>query len=521
MGGDMRQFQLDLPDSYNVSEILFNNLEAGRGDKVAIYCGDEKLSYGELAEMASSVGRGLQDLGLEPGARVLMLLLDAPAFPATFFGSIRAGYLPIPANTVLQPDDYSYFLQDSAAQAVVVDGSLYPQIEKITSNCPALKHIIVVEGEGAAGTLDWATWLASANTDLDPAQTNKDDPAFLLYSSGSTGFPKGVIHLQHDIPYTVETYAKQVLRIKEEDITFSASKAFHAYGLGNNVTFPYSVGASTVLFPGRPTPQAAFEHVERYHPTLFFAVPTLYAAMLATDVGNNMDFKTVRYCVSAAEALPPEVYRQWHARFNLEILDGIGSTEMLHIFMSNRPGQVKPGSSGVLVPGYDAKILDENGTSVEVGDSGDLFVKGGSAAPYYWNRPEKTKHTMRGDWLFTGDRYYQDKDGFFYYAGRSDDMLKVGGQWVSPIEVENTLLEHSAVLESAVVAARDEANLQRTKAFVVLHQGYRGSAELAKELQEFVKSRIAPYKYPRLVDFVEELPKTATGKIQRFRLRQE
>jgi benzoate-CoA ligase len=452
----------------------------------------------------------------------MMLLLDSPEFPATFFGAIRAGYVPIPTNTVLPPNDYEYLLQDSEAQAAVVSGPLYPKIAEIRDSCPDLEHVIVVDGDGASNTHDWAEWTGAASPELDPVKTGKDDQAFWLYSSGSTGFPKGVVHLQHDIPYTIESYAKQVLGIQEDDITFSASPAFHAYGLGNNVTFPYSVGASTVLFPDRRTPEVVFEQIDRFKPSLFFTAPTLYAAMLAVpDAEKKYDLSSVRLCVSAAEALPPEVFRQWKERFGVEILDGIGSTELLHIFISNPPGKVKPGASGLMVPGYDAKILDEDGNLVEQGESGDLLIMGDSALAHYWNKPEKTKHAVRGDWIFTGDRYYQDEDGYYYYDGRSDDMLKVSGQWLSPIEVENTLIEHPAVLESAVVAARDKDDLVRAKAFIILHEGYAGSDELVKELQDFVKSRLAPYKYPRMIDFVDDLPKTVTGKTQRFRLREE
>ncbi len=518
----MNDFRFNIPDQYNASQVLFHNLDAGRGDKIAIYCGDESVTYAQLAETANRVGNGLKGLGIAPGERMMMLLLDTPAFPAAFFGAMRAGIIPIPANTVLPPPDYEYFLKDSSAQAVIVSAPLYPKIEAVRANCPDLKHVIVVGGESTADTISWDTWLAAASPELEAANTHKDDQAFWLYSSGSTGFPKGVVHLHHDIPFTVETYAKQAMGIREYDITFSASKAFHAYGLGNNVTFPYSVGASTVLFPGRPTPDAAFSHIDRYKPTLFFTAPTLYAAMLAVpDAEEKWDLNSVRLCISAAEALPPELYHQWHDRFGLEILDGIGSTELLHIFISNLPGQVKPGASGVPVPGYDAKIVNENGDPVPQGESGDLLIRGDSAAPFYWNRPEKTTHTMRGEWLFTGDRYREDEDGYFYYDGRSDDMLKVSGQWVSPIEIENTLIEHPAVLESAVVAARDPANLVKPKAYIILHEGHEPGDALVKELQTFVKSKIAPYKYPRMVEFVTELPKTATGKIQRFRLRDE
>ncbi len=516
----MDNFEIDFPDPYNASEVLFHNLEAGRGDKIAIFCEDERLTYAQLGEMANRVGNGLKGLGIEKGARLMLLLLDTPEFPAAFFGSMRAGYVPIPANTVLPPEDYEYFLRDSGAKAVIVSKALYPKIEQVRRNCPELEHVIVVEGDEEPAVLKWQAWIGAAASNLDPADTRQDAPAFWLYSSGSTGFPKGVVHLQRDIRYTIETYAKQVLKIRTDDITFSASKAFHAYGLGNNVTFPYSVGASTVLYPGRPTPDVIFEQIDRHKPTLFFTAPTLYAAMLAIqDAESKWDLSSVRLCVSAAEALPAELYHRWYERFGVEILDGIGSTELLHIFISNPPGKVKPGSSGVPVPGYEARIVDEQGALVAQGQPGDLLIKGGSAAPFYWNKPEKTEHTMRGEWIFTGDRYWQDADGYYYYDGRSDDMLKVSGQWVSPIEVENILIEHPAVLESAVVAARDVADLVKPKAYVILQEGYSPGAELEQELQDFVKSRIAPYKYPRSVEFVRDLPKTATGKIQRFRLR--
>lgn len=512
--------QIDLPEIYNASEVLFHNLDAGRSEKTAIYCDRVRLTYGELARLANRLGCGLRDLGLESGARVLMLLRDTPAFPATFFGAMKAGYIPIPANTVLKLDEYAYLLQDSGAQVLVADVDLWSPLETIRDACPALEHVIVVGGEGHSDVLDWDKWLADCDDALEPALTHREDPAFWLYSSGSTGFPKGVVHRQQSIRGSTETYGKSVLQIEAKDITFSASKLFHAYGLGNNLTFPYSVGASTVLFPGRPTPQAVFEQIHRFRPSVFFAVPTLYAAILAAiDDQTNWNLDGVRLCVSAAEALPADVFRKWYERFHVEILDGIGSTELLHIFISNQSGQVRPGSTGVVVPGYEAKIVNESGDPVPHGESGDLLMKGHSTGACYWNKPEATAHTMRGEWLFTGDRYHQDADGYYFYDGRSDDMLKVAGYWVSPIEVENTLIEHPAVLESAVVAFKNEAGLTKPRAFVVLQKGRRGSPDLEKELQEFVKSRITPYKYPRVISFVEELPKTVTGKIQRFRLR--
>jgi benzoate-CoA ligase len=516
----MSLLELDLPERYNASDVLFRNLDAGRGDKTAVLCGDSRTSYAELAAAAARVGNGLRELGLPRGARVLLLLLDTPAFPAAFFGALRAGYLPIPVNTVLQTDDYAYLLRDSGAGALIVDGALYPRVEPVRGRCPDLDQVIAVGAGGAPDVHDWGAWLEAAGTELDPAPAGADEPAFWLYSSGSTGHPKGVVHLHRSIPYTLATYAEQVLGIREDDLVFSASKAFHAYGLGNSLSFPFGAGAACVLFPGRPTPEAVFAEIARHRPTLFFTVPTLYAAMLAAADGDGgPDLGRVRRCVSAGEALPADVYRRFHQRFGVEILDGIGSTELLHIFISNRPGEVRPGTSGRAVPGYEAEILDEDGRPAAAGESGDLLVRGGSATTGYWQKPEKTAATLREGRVFTGDRYRQDEDGFFHYEGRSDDMLKVGGQWVSPIEVENTLIEHPAVLECAVVAARDGDGMEKPKAFVVLCAGHGGSPELAAELQAFVKSKIAPYKYPRRIEFRAELPKTVTGKIQRFLLR--
>lgn len=507
-------------DRYNASIVLDHNLAQGRGDKVAIYIGDQTYTYRQLGELANRTGNALKELGIEQEQRVLMLLLDTPQFPATFFGAIKIGAVPIPTNTVMQSADYEYFLNDSRAQALVVSAPLYNLIEPIRANCKYLKHVIVVGGDGEPDTLDWQTWVNAASPALDPADTSPDDIAFWLYSSGSTGFPKGAVHLQHDIAFTIENYARGVINMTENDLCFSGSKLFHAYGLGNNMTFPYGVGASTVLFPGRPTPEALFQVITRFHPTLYFSVPTMYAAMLAVpDAEKKYDLSSVRLCVSAAEALPAEIFRQWKEKFGVEILDGIGSTEMLHIFISNYPGRVKAGSSGQLVPGYLAKLTDEDGTQVPAGEIGDLLISGDSAAPFYWNKHAKSKHTMRGDWMFTGDKYHIDADGYFWYDGRSDDMLKVGGTWVSPIEVENALIEHPAVLESAVVGAKDETGLIKTKAFVVLKEGRVESPELVKELQEFVKNHIAPYKYPRTIVFIQDLPKTVTGKIQRYKLR--
>ena len=508
---------LNLPAQYNASEILFHNLEAGRGEKVAIYWEDEQITYASLADTASRIGNAIKALGVEAGARVMMLIMDTPQFPAVFFGTMRAGLIPIPTNTVLPSDNYDYFLKDSEAQVAVVSAPLYPKIAEIRANCPSLKHVIVIDGEPSADTLDFNTVCDAASPNLPVSQSSPDDQAFWLYSSGSTGFPKGVVHLHKNVPFTAVNYAQNVLNMSENDICFSASKAFHAYGLGNNVTFPYSVGASTVMLSGRPSPDRVYAAIAKHKPTLFFTAPTLYTMMLAQYDGTDMS--SIRLCVSAAEALQPEVYRQWKEKFGIDILDGIGSTEMLHIFISNRAGDVVAGSSGTAVPGYDLKIEDFEGNPVPQGEAGNLLVRGDSAAAFYWNKPEKTASTMRGDWMFTGDRYYQDENGYYFYEGRSDDMFKVSGQWVSPIEVENSLVEHPAVLECAVVFTKDQDGLQRTKACIILADGVSASENLTTDLQNHVKSQLAPYKYPRIVEYFSELPKTATGKIQRFKLR--
>jgi benzoate-CoA ligase family protein len=509
---------ITVPDWYNASLIVDQNLEAGRAEKVAIYYGDEQVTYGELARRINRFGHALKELGVRQEDRVLLVLNDTPSFPTAFFAAIRIGAVPIPVNTLLRADEYRYFVENSRARAVVVDLEHYEKVREGLEGYAQPLELILTNGR-AEGAQTLEDLLEGGEDELAPAGTHRDDPAFWLYSSGSTGKPKGAVHLQHDINYTCETYARHVLEVSEDDLCFSASKLFHAYGLGNGISFPYWAGASTVLHPGRPTPQAILEMAQRYRPTLFFAVPTLYNAILNHQGAADYDLSSVRLCASAAESLPAGIWRRWKEMFGLTILDGIGSTEMLHIFISNTPDKLKPGSSGVPVPGYEARILDEEGYPVEAGEAGYLSVKGDSAAAYYWRNHEKTKSTMKGDWLFAGDWYRVDEDGFYWYEGRADDMIKVSGLWVSPVEVESTLMDHSAVVEAAAVGL-PVGGLTRVKAYIILREGYEGSEKLTEELQNWCKDRLKRYQYPHLVEFVDDLPKTVTGKIQRFKLRE-
>ncbi|MFZ5649261.1 MAG: benzoate-CoA ligase family protein [Bacillota bacterium] len=508
-------------EKYNAVDVFVDrHIREGRGDKVAIYYLDQQITYRQVQEKVNQTGNALKALGVDMEDRVLLLLLDCPEFVYSFFGAMKIGAVPIPTNTLLKPADYEYLLNDSRAEVVVVSHELLSNITAIRNNLKFLRHVIVAGGQHGS-FLSFEAMVNGMSTELETADTGKDDAAFWLYSSGTTGFPKGTVHLHHDMAYCAEHYAKGVLKINENDRTFSVARLFFAYGLGNGLYFAFYAGASTILSPNRPAPDHVYEVIDRYKPTLFFGVPTSYAAMLQVkEAKNKYDLSSIRHCVSAGEALPQAIFERWLEQYNIEILDGIGSTEILHIFISNMPGQVKPGSSGKIVPGYEAKIVDPDGSIVPTGHIGTLMIKGDSIAAYYWNKHEKTKETFIGQWINTGDNYYQDEDGYFWYVGRGDDMIKAGGIWVSPIEVENSLMEHPAVLETGVIGSSDDDGLFKPKAFVVLKDGYDPTPELAKELAQFVKSKIAPYKFPRWIQFTSELPMTATGKIQRYKLRQ-
>lgn len=511
---------LSLPNTYNASTTFIDaNLEAGRENKAAVVYEGQTLTYNDVFALVCQTANALRKLGVRMEQRVMILVQDSPEFIAGFFGAIRIGAIPIPTNTLLKSADYEYLLNDSRAEALIVGESLYAAIEPIRPRLKWLKHVVVV-GDGPSDTIRFGDWIAGESRELTPAETSCDDVCFWLYSSGTTGFPKGAVHLQHDLVCCAENYARGILDIRENDRTFSVAKLFFAYGLGNGLYFPFYVGGTTILHPGKPDPQAIFEIITRERPTLFFSVPTAYASMLAFDDSSTHDLSSIRLCISAGEALPKALCDRWYDKYRMEILDGIGSTEILHIFISNRPHEVRAGSSGKLVPGYNARIVDETDLDLPRGEVGNLMIRGDSTCVCYWNKHDKTKETIVGEWIRTGDKYLIDKDGYFWYQGRSDDMLKAGGIWVSPAEVEATLMLHPAVLECAVIGLMDMDRLVKPKAFVTLIPGRAASNELGAELKAFVKDKIAPYKYPRWIEFVNQLPKTATGKIQRFKLRE-
>src|SRR6266446_10163611 len=512
-----------LPEQFNAATYFIDrHLQEGRGEKIAIEAEGVLVSYRQLWESVNRFGNALRQLGVRIEERVLLLLLDGPEFAFSFFGAIKIGAVPVPVNTLLKPADYQYILNNSRARVVVVSESLYPQIQAIRSEqLRYLQHVIVAGATPTAGTLSFADLVEQNSSQLEAEITSKDDAAFWLYSSGSTGPPKACIHLQHDMVVASEQYARNILHIRESDRFFSVAKLFFAYGLGNALYFPLAVGATAILWPGSPSPRNVHDVIERHRPTLFFSVPSNYAALADYRGQNNgFDLSSIRLGVSAGEALPASLCQRFSECFGFEILDGIGSTEALHIFVSNSPGAVRPGSSGRAVPGCEVKILDDQGQPVPTGEIGNLWIKSEAVCAAYWNRHERTKQSIQGNWICTGDKFHQDGDGYYWFDGRADDMLKVSGAWVSPSEIESVLIEHAAVAEVAVVANKDKNGLTKPVAWVVLRAGFVGSAELASSLQEFVVSRLPIYKRPRSVEFVSELPKTATGKIQRFKLRQ-
>jgi len=509
--------RLRFAPTFNVAvPFIDRHISEGRGAKAAILAKDSVTTYADLAANVNRCAGGLARLGLKRGDRMLMVVKDCPAFFYLFWGAIKAGIVPVPLNTLLRSNSYAFMIDDSDAALLVYSPEFSDEvIAGVACAKHAPRHVLRTEG----GDQSVATLLAESAPDFAAVPATADDDCFWLYSSGSTGQPKAAIHRHRDMVVTSQRFAVETLGICETDVFYSEAKLFFAYGLGNNLTFPLWVGATAVLNESRPGPATSFPLITRFQPTVYFGVPTLYAAYLQHFTREKPDFSSIRFCVSAGEALPAEILRRWHEETGLWILDGIGSTEALHIFISNTPDDIRPGSSGRMVSGYSARIFDEGGADVAEGESGRLFISGDSTARCYWNNDERTASTMVDGWLNTGDTYRRDSQGYFYYCGRSDDMMKVGGIWCSPFEIESKLVEHPDVVEAAVVGRADQEDLIKPEAFVVLKEGQTGSAALAADLMEFCKNGLAPYKYPRWINFVTELPKTATGKIQRFVLR--
>jgi benzoate-CoA ligase len=510
--------RVEFGDIYNAAVDLLQGHRTWP-QKTAYIQGDtgQTLTYAELNDQAHRWAAALQADGFEPEQRVLLAMHDTLEWPVAFLGCMLAGVVPIAVNTLLTGKDFEFMLRDSRAKGLVVSAALLPQFAPLLDGrLPALKKVYVGAGGDAMGHPRLADLCQSHAPIAQVAQTRADDACFWLYSSGSTGSPKGTVHLHSHLMPTAVLYAQSILGIRHDDVVFSAAKLFFAYGLGNALTFPLSVGATTVLWPGRPTPDDVFGVLTRHRPTIFYGVPTLYASLLAHPQRPGVSQMALRLCTSAGEALPAEIGSHWQQAYGCEILDGIGSTEMLHIFLSNRPGQVRYGTTGQAVPGYELRLINDEGQECGEGELGELQIKGPSAALYYWGNRAKTKATFCGEWTRSGDKYSRDADGYYTYGGRSDDMLKVGGIYVSPFEVEASLMTHAAVLEAAVIGVADEEGLIKPKAYVVLKGGQKATVD---DLKAHVKSQLAPYKYPRWIEIIDELPKTATGKIQRFKLR--
>jgi 4-hydroxybenzoate-CoA ligase len=512
---------------YNaVADFVDANVARGLGDKIAFTDSERTLTYGELQERTCRFATALKALGLNAEARIILSFNDTVDHPVAFWGTIRAGIIPIPVNTLLTAGQYAYLLADSRAAAAVVSVPLAKMLQSVRDRLPHLRAIIVVGASAKdraelAGVLHFDDVLASAEPDPSTAQTMSDEVALWMYTSGSTGDPKAVRHVHTSLMATARLMGQGIIGIRQDDVAFSAAKLSFSYGLGNAVSFPLSVGASTVLLPDRPTPQAVLDTIRRHRPTIFYAVPSLYAALLAhPDIGPGAGSDRLRLCISAGEALPAHLGERWRDVVGVDVLDGIGSTEMLNTFLSNRPGDVRYGSTGKPVPGYDAKIVDEGGRELPHGEIGELVVRGPSAGEGYWNQRAKSRRTFCGEWTYTGDKYVRDADGYYYYCGRTDDMFKVNGMWVSPFEVEAALVSHEAVLEAAVVGKEDADGLIKPKAFIVLKDGQAADEVLLEALRSHVKERAGAWKYPRWIDVRSDLPRTATGKIQRFKLRE-
>lgn len=514
----------DIPEQLNIAEYFLDAPASRYAQKAAIVGEPGRVTYAELAALGNRVGNALRQLGVSRGDRVLIVLPDCAEFIASFFGAAKIGAVAVPVNPFARPADYIHYIENSEPRAAVIHSDALEAFLPASSERPQMPIVVVNERQAETHGVScaiWSDWIASSGEALAPVETSACDPAFMLYTSGSGGTPKAAVHRHGDMLVATRNYAQGVLGLGANDVTFSTSKLFFAYGLGNGMYFPLALGASTLLNPKRASAGHVIELVSKHRPTIFFSVPTLYAAILgeAETTAQRPDFSSVRLCVSAGETLPAEIFERWRRATGLEILDGIGSTEMLHIFISSRPGKCKPGSCGTAVPGYDAKIVDDAGEEVPSGEIGNFWVRGGSAFAGYWRIPELTARTKQGDWVITGDKFVRDADGYYRYCGRADDMLKIAGMWVSPVEVENVLLGHPQVAEAAVVGARDVRGLTYAVAYVTLRAGCAESDQLAEGIRSHIKARLVSHKVPREVRFCSELPKTATGKIQRFKLR--
>ncbi len=509
-----------VPRDYNfAADVLAANLAAGRANRPAYIDPRGTWTYGQLAERVERFGNVLRSLGVRREERVLIALLDTIDWPTAFLGCLKAGVIAVPVNTLLTEDDYAFMLADSRAKCLVVSDALFPKFAKVIGGAD-IEHVIV-SGENTYGHKSFNELVNAASTVPYTTPTTRDDMAFWLYTSGSTGKPKGAVHVHASLKLTADLYGTPIAGLKESDVCYSVAKLFFAYGLGNALTFPLTVGATIVLLPDRPTPDAVAALLRKHPITVFYAVPTFYAAFLASPNAPQKSEVKIRRCISAGEALPEEIARRWKERYGVEISDGLGTTEMLHIYLTNAPGATKYGTTGKPVPGYEIKLVGDDGKTCAKGEMGELYVKGPTSAIMYWNNREKSRNTFQGEWTRSGDKYIEDEDGYFICCGRQDDMLKVSGMYVSPFEVEAALSSHPDVLEAAVIGWFDEQKLVKPKAFVVLKAHDRACDDLARTLQDHVKAKLAPFKYPRWIEFRKELPKTATGKIQRFKLRSE
>ena len=511
---------VQVPERFNAAAFFLDrHLHEGRGGRTAFRYAGRSVTYQEVGQRANRLGNALRSRGVDMEQRVLLVLPDCPEFAEAFWGVMKIGAVPVPVGDTLGAEDYAFLIKDSRARAVIASDEVAPAIVAARAECPSLSTVVVV-GKARRGARSYERLLERASSSLEAADTSRDDAAMWGYTSGSTGQPKAAVHLHHDFLHSAVLVGQGVFGIGPDDLALSVSKLHFAFGLGNGLYFPASVAAASILIPERPEPSRVFELIHTERPTMLFTVPTMYARLLQVDEAERRyDLSSLRLCVSSGEALPAALFHAWASRFGHELLDVVGSTEALHDFIANRPGRARPGSSGEIIPGWEARLVDDEGQAVAPGTIGHLLVKGDATAPCYWNRHETTKATMLGEWLRTGDMFRQDGDGYFYFCGRSDDMLRVAGMWVAPAEVEACLMEHSAVLEAAVVGGEDADGLTKPRAFCVLKAGAPPGEALAAELRLHVKQRLAGYKAPRWIEFVDDLPRTSTGKIQRFRLR--